>query len=179
MSKPLKSNNASVSAAFLASYIFFAAFTVPNKYQYLYQSQSFFKDHKYLYWCNIHLHIYPQCVPLATHFNNTPSAKMSSTQTLKSSKCKLKRGEVSWQTVEQNAMQSYAAQGMKWLICDLGLSHKILWWRVRGRAWIVEKGRAWVSNRVCEKAVGAEEVLTTSQVGASQVTTSRSKKDWE
>lgn len=93
----------------------------------------------------------PQCSPLATHFNNTPSAKTYSTQTLKTSKSKLKRGEVSWQTIEQNAIQSYAAQGMKWLICDLGLSHKILWWRVRGRAWIVEKGRAWVSNRVCEK----------------------------
>lgn len=53
----------------------------------------------------------PRCSPLATHFNNTPSAKIHSAQTLKSSKSKLKRGEVSWQTIEQNAMQSYAAQG--------------------------------------------------------------------
>lgn len=66
--------------------------------------------------------------------------------------------------------------GMSWLICDLGLWHKILWQRVRRRARMEEKGLAWVSSRVCEKAVGAEEVLTTSQVGPSQVTTSGSKR---
>lgn len=40
-----------------------------------------------------------------------PLPKYINTQRLKSSKSTLKRGEVSWQTIEQNAMQSYAVQG--------------------------------------------------------------------
>lgn len=50
---------------------------------------------------------------LASRFDITPSVKTPSTQRLKSYRSKLNRGEVSWQTAEQNAMQSYAAQGMK------------------------------------------------------------------
>lgn len=66
-----------------------------------------------------YIYVHPRVQPSparhgpAAHFNNTPSVKIYSTQTLKSSKSELKRGEVSWQTTEQNAMQSYAAQGMK------------------------------------------------------------------
>lgn len=41
------------------------------------------------------------------------------------------------------------------------------------------KGTSMSQYQSLRKAVGAEEVLTTSQVGASQVTTSGSKKDWE
>lgn len=61
MSRPLKSDAATVPAIVLTSYIFSTAFTVPYEYQYLYQSQSFFTGH-------IHLHIYPTVQPVGYTF---------------------------------------------------------------------------------------------------------------
>lgn len=103
MSRPRKSDIEYCSC-------YYTGFPVPNKYQSTNLKLSLWTTKT----CNgvtfISIFI-PWCSLLATHFNNAPPAKIYSTRRLKSSKSALKRGEVSWQTTEQNAMQSYAVQG--------------------------------------------------------------------
>lgn len=72
---------------------------------------------------------------------------------------------------------AYAVEGTERSSGDLRLSRKTWWRRARGKARLVEKGTSVSQLQSLRKSVGAEEVLTTSQVGASPATTSGSGED--